>query len=298
MPELPEVEVVRRGLEEHVRGRRLDAVEVLHPRAVRHSEGGPAQVEGMLTGTTISDVRRRGKFLWLDCAAAAESGAGDPVLPVIVHLGMSGQMLVKDGGAHGGEHPHLRIRARMDNGNELWFVDQRTFGYWRPSEYDPRADSRLPSHMAHIAQDLLDPTLDLAQVARALKSRDVGIKRLLLDQGIVSGIGNIYADEMLWAARIHPETSAQAIGLPRLRELLEHGQQVMRRALEQGGTSFDALYVNVNGQSGYFDVSLHAYGRGGTPCDRCGAVMRRIQFMNRSSTVCPNCQKKRYRRHK
>lgn len=285
MPELPEVEVVRRGLATHITGARIEAIQVFHPRAVRNTPGGPAQVEAMLDGATVQAVRRRGKFMWLELGHGADQPAE---LPVIVHLGMSGQMLIKDPGTP--QHKHLRIWAKLSSGQELWFVDQRTFGYWEPADFGPDG---LPAAIAHIAPDLLDPTLDLRGLARTIKARNTPIKRVLMDQHVVSGIGNIYADEMLWEARIHPLIPAKRMSLGRVEKLLEVGREVMRRALAQGGTSFDALYVNVNGESGYFDVSLNAYGRTGKPCPRCGEPIARLVDVGRSGHFCRRCQRRR-----
>ncbi|MDO5075852.1 bifunctional DNA-formamidopyrimidine glycosylase/DNA-(apurinic or apyrimidinic site) lyase [Corynebacterium sp.] len=276
MPELPEVEVVRRGLDQHVRGRTIVAAEALHPRAVRHNPD-----LSHVWGRRIDAVERRGKFLWL-CL--------DDGTALLVHLGMSGQMLIKDRGTE--PHKHLRARAVLDDDHELWFVDQRTFGYWWAVTMEPSHGVMVPAPAAHIARDLLDPDLDLEALAGVIKSKRTEIKRILLAQEIVSGIGNIYADEMLWAARIHGRQLAHRLRLERIVELLGHGQSVMRRALAQGGTSFDALYVNVNGESGYFDVSLHAYGQHGKPCSRCGTEIQREEFANRGSHFCPQCQRR------
>ena len=219
------------------------------------------------------------------------AGLGDEVL--LVHLGMSGQMLMK--GPEEATHRHLRARVHLDDGNQLWFVDQRTFGYWSVVPLIdapvPSAHQRIPASIAHIAPDLLDPTLDLSDLARAVKQKDTELKRVLLDQRVVSGIGNIYADEMLWQAGLHGRQRASKIATSRLVSLLEAGQSVMEHALLQGGTSFDDLYVNVNGESGYFDVSLNAYGQQGKPCPRCGDAIVREEFMNRGSHFCPTCQK-------
>ncbi|KQB85290.1 bifunctional DNA-formamidopyrimidine glycosylase/DNA-(apurinic or apyrimidinic site) lyase [Corynebacterium oculi] len=286
MPELPEVEVVRRGLADHAVGRRLHRVQVSHPRAARNQSGGGAALEELLEGATLTGAHRRGKFLWLST---------DRPERLLVHLGMSGQMLIKD---HQEPHPHLRASAFLSpvlgaehtQGTWLHFIDQRTFGYWHATPGDAQG---VPLPVAHIAQDLLDPALDIAALARRIKARPTEIKRVLLNQEVVSGIGNIYADEMLWEARLHGRQRASRVSLARLEELLWAGRGVMERALEQGGTSFDSLYVNVNGESGYFDLSLHAYGRHGQPCPRCGTEIRREAFMNRSSHFCPRCQRPR-----
>ncbi|MDQ2586237.1 bifunctional DNA-formamidopyrimidine glycosylase/DNA-(apurinic or apyrimidinic site) lyase [Saccharothrix yanglingensis] len=280
MPELPEVEVVRRGLHEHVAGRTVAAVEVLHPRAIRRHLPGAADFAVRLTGQTLEAARRRGKYLWLDLSG------GDAML---AHLGMSGQMLVQPVGAP--DEKHLRVRVRFDDdGPELRFVDQRTFGGLALAEVVEVDGARLPRPVAHIARDPMDPAFDPTAAVAALRGRRTGVKRALLDQTLVSGVGNIYADEALWRAKLHGERPTDRLSRPKAAELIAHAAQVMREALGQGGTSFDALYVNVNGQSGYFDRSLAVYGREDEPCRRCGTAVRREPFMNRSSYSCPRCQ--------
>jgi formamidopyrimidine-DNA glycosylase len=277
MPELPEVEVVRRGLEAHVTGRSISAVRVNHPRAVRRHEAGPADLTARLLGTEIVGTGRRGKFLWL---VLAEGQA------LVVHLGMSGQMLL--GPVTRTEH--LRIAALLDDGTELSFVDQRTFGGWMLADLVTVDGTDVPEPVAHIGRDPLDPLFDRDAVVKVLRRKHSEIKRQLLDQTVVSGIGNIYADEALWRSKVNGARLADTLTKPRLAAILDHATDVMRDALGQGGTSFDSLYVNVNGESGYFERSLDAYGREGEPCKRCGAVMRREKFMNRSSFYCPKCQ--------
>lgn len=286
MPELPEVEVVRRGLEDHMVGHTIVSATVLHPRAVRNQLGGGPEIEANIAGLRVSAAKRRGKFLWLELIDAP-SGETRPDLGLLVHLGMSGQMLIKEPDAP--ISPHLRAKVELDNGDEVWFVDQRTFGYWWLGDL---VDG-VPERVSHIATDVLDESADFSAIARNLKSRKSEIKRLLLNQEIVSGIGNIYADEMLWQAKIHPLQRADRLSLARLEELLQAGKDVMTKALAQGGTSFDALYVNVNGNSGYFALSLNAYAQTGEPCGRCGTLIIRESFMNRGSHYCPNCQKRR-----
>lgn len=282
MPELPEVEVVRRGLERWVAGRVVSSVTVMHPRAVRRHDAGPADFERRLTGRRVAAVSRRGKYLWFRL---------DDDHAVVGHLGMSGQLLMQPADAI--DEKHLRVRVTFaGEGRELRFVDQRTFGGMAlTTMVDDDADGRLPSPVAHIARDLLDPQLDEDRVVRTIRGRRSEIKRVLLDQQVASGIGNIYADEALWRVHLHGERSAHNLRAADTRSLLEAARNVMGEALEQGGTSFDALYVNVNGESGYFDRRLEAYGREGEPCSRCGSVMRRSAFMNRSSFWCPNCQR-------
>jgi formamidopyrimidine-DNA glycosylase len=278
MPELPEVEVVRRGLQAQVVGRTIAAVRVHHPRAVRRHEAGPADLTARLLGARITDSGRRGKYLWLTL------DGGDCAL--VVHLGMSGQMLL-------GAVPntgHLRVAAVFDDGTTLSFVDQRTFGGWLLAELVVVDGSTVPVPVAHLARDPLDPAFDVEAVVNVLRRRHSEIKRQLLDQTVVSGIGNIYADEALWRAKVNGARRADALTRRQATAVLDAAAEVMRDALAQGGTSFDSLYVNVNGQSGYFDRSLDAYGRDGKPCRRCGAVIRREKFMNRSSFYCPRCQ--------
>lgn len=294
MPELPEVEVVRRGLAQYLPGRRITEVGVAHPRAVRTMAGGADELQARITGRDISAVRRRGKFAWLELSDPPQPGDDS----LLIHLGMSGQMLVRteldeqhtDLHSDPSASKHVRAWLRLDDDLRVDFVDQRTFGLWAAAELTPAAGMLVPQPVAHIAADLLEEDLDLGAVARRLARSHSEIKRVILNQNLISGVGNIYADEMLWAARIHPRRSADELSEAKLVELLECGQQVMRDALAQGGTSFDALYVNVNGQSGYFDRSLAAYGQTGRPCRRCGTLIIREKFTNRSSHLCPVCQ--------
>ena len=278
MPELPEVEVVRRGLQAHVVGRTITAVRVHHPRAVRRHEAGPADLTARLLDARITGTDRRGKYLWLTL--------DDGDFALVVHLGMSGQMLLGTVPNAG----HLRIAAVLDDGTTLSFVDQRTFGGWLLADLVNVDGSVVPAPVAHLARDPLDPRFDIDSVVNVLLRKHSEIKRQLLDQTVVSGIGNIYADEALWRAKVNGARIADTLTRSKLTAVLASAAEVMRDALAQGGTSFDSLYVNVNGQSGYFDRSLNVYGREGKPCRRCGAVVRREKFMNRSSYYCPRCQ--------
>ena len=278
MPELPEVEVVRAGLQRHVVGASITEVDVLHPRPVRRHPTGPTGFVAELRGRTITAARRRGKYLWLPL---------DDGNAILGHLGMSGQLLVQPPAAPA--ERHLRVRFGLDGADddrELRFVDQRMFGGLAVSA----GGAELPPEIAHIARDPVDPEFDAEAFVRRVRRSSSGIKRLLLDQTVISGVGNIYADEALWRARLHGERPGNRLSGPALRELLGRVRDVMGDALAQGGTSFDALYVNVNGESGYFDRSLNAYGREDEPCRRCGTPMRRVSFMNRSSYFCPVCQ--------
>ncbi|WP_433391257.1 bifunctional DNA-formamidopyrimidine glycosylase/DNA-(apurinic or apyrimidinic site) lyase [Micromonospora sp. KLBMP9576] len=276
MPELPEVETVRQGLARWVTGRRISSVEVRHPRAVRRHTPGGGHFADVLADRTVLDVRRRGKYLWLPL------DSGDAV---IGHLGMSGQLLVQPADAP--DETHLRVRFRFtDDGPELRFVDQRTFGGLSVSA----GGAELPAEIAHIARDPMDPQFSDAAFVAALRRRRTEVKRALLDQTLISGVGNIYADEALWRARLHGARPTDALTAPAALRLLGHVRDVLGEAIRSGGTSFDALYVNVNGESGYFDRALNVYGREGLPCARCGAPVRREAFMNRSSYSCPRCQ--------
>jgi formamidopyrimidine-DNA glycosylase len=275
LPELPEVETVRDGLQRHVSGRTIADVRVLHPRAARRHLAGPEDLAAVLRGATVGMVRRRGKYLWLPVEDDA----------LIAHLGMSGQLVIGDPGRP--LAPHVRARFTFtDSGPDLRFVDQRTFGHLT---FAP-GGAVLPPVIAHIAPDPLEDAFDAGRFAARLRMRKTGIKRALLDQSLISGVGNIYADESLWRARLHWARATDRLRPSDVTRLLAAIRAVFAEAIAAGGTSFDSLYVQVNGQSGYFDRSLAVYGREGEPCPRCGAPVRRDKFMNRSSFSCPACQ--------
>ncbi|MPZ65097.1 MAG: bifunctional DNA-formamidopyrimidine glycosylase/DNA-(apurinic or apyrimidinic site) lyase [Pseudonocardiaceae bacterium] len=290
MPELPEVEVVRAGLAAHVTGRTVSTVEVRHPRAIRRHIAGERDFAGRLAGRVLAAARRRGKYLWLELDGCA------PAEAVLSHLGMSGQLRIQPPDAP--DESHLRVRLRFaDAASELRFVDQRTFGGLSVEDLVPVDGALLPRPVAHIARDPLDPLFDVEAVVTAMRVRRTGLKRALLDQTLVSGIGNIYADEALWRARLHWARPTAELRRSQARAVLTAAAEVMAEALAAGGTSFDALYVNINGRSGYFDRSLAVYGRDGLPCPRCGAAVRRDSFTNRSSYTCPRCQPRPRRPH-
>ena len=338
MPELPEVETVRAGIERHVVGRAVATAQVLNPRAVRRDLAGPEGFAAAMAGRTFLRAERRGKYLWfaLDDRAAARPMAesaivsgtqpsgifrGDTPLPggnppgppspyppteaLLAHLGMSGQLLVGDPDRP--LSPHVRARFTFtDGGPDLRFTDQRTFGHLMMvpfaiahTSHDDHADTAVaagparlvPVPIAHIAPDPLEAAFDPDDFTARLRRKKTQVKRALLDQSLVSGIGNIYADEALWRARLHWAQPTDTLRKAEVSRLLEAVREVLTEALKAGGTSFDALYVNVNGESGYFDRSLNAYGREGEPCTRCAAPIRRDAFMNRSSYSCPRCQK-------
>jgi formamidopyrimidine-DNA glycosylase len=285
MPELPEVEVVRRGLASHVLGHRVEVAEVLHPRTARRQPGGAQEFRDLLAGRTFVSTGRRGKFLWV--------GTDDPEVVLLAHLGMSGQFRVDHPvpAEPGRAHRHARALLGL-GGRSAWFLDQRTFGWLAavPMARDPRGVA-VPRLVEAIAPDPTEPGFDATAVARALRTHRVEVKRLLLDQSLVSGIGNIYADEALWRAGVHPSRRADRLSVATLARVLAAAAEVMAEALAQGGTSFDSLYVNVNGESGYFGRGLEVYGRTGRPCSRCGTPIVRTRFTNRSSHLCPRCQR-------
>ena len=274
MPELPEVEVVRLGLASHVVGRTIVKATVHDVRSVRRHLAGPTDFTDALASRAVTGVARRGKYLWLQL--------GDDA--VLCHLGMSGQMLMQRPDAPA--EKHLRITLDLDDGMQVRFVDQRIFGGMM---FSP-GGAELPAEIAHIARDPLDPLFDADEFRVRLKKRQTGVKRAILDQGLISGVGNIYADEALWRSKLHYARDTRHLRSAEVTTLLANVIEVMTSALGQGGTSFDALYVNVNGESGYFDRSLNAYGQEGLPCARCGTPIRRDAFMNRSSYWCPVCQ--------
>ncbi|GAA0992697.1 bifunctional DNA-formamidopyrimidine glycosylase/DNA-(apurinic or apyrimidinic site) lyase [Acrocarpospora macrocephala] len=282
MPELPEVEVVRRGLETWVAGREIAAAEVLHPRAVRRNTGTLAD---LLVGRTVVSAERRGKYLWLPLREG-DSPVEDALM---AHLGMSGQLLMVE--PKEPPEKHLRVRIGFtDDGPELRFVDQRTFGHLLVSPLAVRPSRDVPEPIAHIAPDPFEEAFDDAEFTIRIRRRQTGVKRALLDQSLISGVGNIYADEALWRAKLHWARPTETLTGKKVAELLTAARGVMTEALGEGGTSFDRLYVNVNGESGYFDRSLAVYGRRDEPCPRCGTPIRRDAFMNRSSYSCPKCQ--------
>jgi formamidopyrimidine-DNA glycosylase len=277
MPELPEVETVRRGLERWAVGRKIADVEIHGPRTVRRHPAGPADFRARLRGRRIEAACRRGKYLWLRL---------DDGTALLAHLGMSGQFLAVPASAE--DPKHLRARFRFaDDGPELRFVDQRTFGGLGLDD----GPGDVPASVVHIALDPLDPAFDDLAFADRMRARRTGLKRALLDQTLISGVGNIYADESLWRARMHYARGTDTLRRSEALRLLGDVRGVLEAAIAAGGTSFDALYVGVNGESGYFDRSLEVYGREGEPCSRCGALIRREPFMNRSSYRCPRCQR-------
>ena len=289
MPELPEVEVVRAGLAPAVIGASVASVAVFDERSLRRHDGPAEDFVDRLTGATFVGASRRGKFLWLPISGSDEA--------LVVHLGMSGQVLLREPDV---DDARTRIRLELVHSarglTRLNFVDQRIFGSMTIDRLIPTGDhpqERVPTQVAHIARDPLDPLFDDAAFLTRLAGKHTTIKRAMLDQTLISGIGNIYADEALWAAKVHYDQPTATLSRPRAKLLLAEVRHVLDKALAEGGTSFDAQYKNVNGQSGYFEHSLNAYGRQGEPCPRCGRPIVREQFMNRGSHFCAFCQRVR-----
>jgi formamidopyrimidine-DNA glycosylase len=202
---------------------------------------------------------------------------------------MSGQFLI-----HQKDRPkatHVRAQFTLSKPlrtQELVFNDQRTFGWLSIEE----TTNNIPASAQHIAPDPFDPLFDKAMAINNYRKRNIKIKTALLNQEIMSGVGNIYADETLWRAKIHPEISTADLSAKKLSTIIDYATEVMQEAINQGGTSFDDLYINVNGESGFFEQSLAAYGQEDEPCPRCGTPIKRITFGQRSSHFCPRCQKR------
>ena len=277
MPELPEVETVRSGLEKYVVGKRISAVQTFHARTVKPGSIAPLS---SAVGSKIQAVKRRGKFLWLEL---------DRNFTLVAHLGMSGQLLVQPSTAPIQAHMRARMSllSRLGRGrDEIRFIDQRTFG-WLSLEEQNRG---IPRCVEHIAYDPFEAEFDINQVVAKIKSKKCAIKPAILNQEVLSGIGNIYADEALWRAKIHPEVICEDLSEAEIKKVITSAISVMKSAIKAGGTSFDQQYKNVNGESGYFSRSLKVYGREGEKCSRCGSTIHRIAFANRSSHFCPRCQ--------
>ncbi len=313
MPELPEVEVVRAGLEPAITGATVTGVEVLDERSLRRHDGPAEDFIQRLTGARFAVPERRGKFLWIPVVEPVEasraqvstsSTGGVTSEALVVHLGMSGQVLLRERAAPRDRLTRVVLEVEHPDQGPLRvdFVDQRIFGSMALDQLVPTTDGRrgdpqqrVPSQVAHIARDPLDPRFDDRAFLRTLARKQTTIKRALLDQTLISGIGNIYADEALWAARVHYDQPTATLSRPRATTLLAEVRLVLGKALAEGGTSFDAQYVNVNGASGYFSHSLNAYGQQGEPCPRCGRTIVRESFMNRGSHFCAFCQRIRAR---
>lgn len=277
MPELPEVETVRSGLEKYVVGKRISTAQAFHPRTVKPGSIAPLAAA---VGSKIKAVKRRGKFLWLEL---------DREFTLVAHLGMSGQLLVQPATAP--VQTHMRARMSLSSGldkgrDEIRFIDQRTFGWLSIEEQN----NGVPRCVEHIAFDPFETEFEIKHVVAKIKSKKCAIKPAILNQEVISGVGNIYADEALWRAKIHPEVICEDLSEAEIKKVITSAISVMKLAIKAGGTSFDQQYKNVNGESGYFSRSLKVYGREGEKCSRCGSTIHRIAFANRSSHFCPRCQ--------
>ena len=276
MPELPEVETVRRGLQHLITGYRIVQAEDLHPRALKAESIAPLST---LNGARITGTGRRGKFLWITL---------DRPFVLVAHLGMSGQFLIQQKDRPSPKHIRAQFALKRSLRKlDLVFNDQRTFGWLSVEELV----NEVPTSATHIAYDPFDPHFDYQATITKMAKRNIRIKTALLNQEIMSGVGNIYADEALWRAKVHPESLTSELTNKKIASVIDAATEVMREAIAKGGTSFDDLYIDVNGESGYFENELNAYGREGERCYRCDLEMVREAFSNnRSSTICPNCQ--------
>jgi len=314
VPELPEVETVRAGLAPALTNAVVTDIDVLDARSFKRHIGGVEDFKATMIGSKILAVVRRGKFLWMPLELPSARG-GDYKLAMVGHLGMSGQMLLRTPGFTEDKLTRVVIHARAEDGQmvEMRFVDQRLFGSLAIDELVATKDGLpggfsnglgtdssgqqtwwrdlIPASAAHITRDPLDVDFDERAVLEKFKKKNSGIKRVLLDQQTLSGIGNIYADESLWRSKLHYDQPAASLSAAKAKELLEHVREILAKAVAEGGTSFDEQYKNVNGESGYFAVSLNAYGMTGLPCKRCGTQIKRDNWMNRGSHFCPRCQK-------
>jgi formamidopyrimidine-DNA glycosylase len=274
MPELPEVEVLRRSLEPHLVGDRIERVEVTN-RDLRETVDSRA-LSRRAAGRSVDTLRRRGKYLLIDL----EGGQ-----TVVVHLGMSGRLTLAPGGTAAELHEHVVFHLR--SGRRLRLRDPRRFGLVFAL---PTADLPGDPHFAHLGAEPLEPRFDGALLARAAVGRRGPVKPFLMDATVVVGLGNIYATEALFRAGVHPARSVGRISRRRWDRLAESGIAVLRQAITEGGTTLND-FADGEGKSGYFQVLLGVYGRAGEPCVECGAPVRRIVQAGRSTFYCPRCQR-------
>ncbi|GAA4894488.1 bifunctional DNA-formamidopyrimidine glycosylase/DNA-(apurinic or apyrimidinic site) lyase [Ferrimonas pelagia] len=270
MPELPEVEVTCRGIAPHLVGHQVLAVRVRNPN-LRWPVSPQIQ---QLVGQTIRAVTRRAKYLLLDTEAGV----------LILHLGMSGNLRVLHDPPAPAKHDHLELE--LDSGAVLRLNDPRRFGaaiWWQlPLDAQPL--------LAHLGPEPLTLGFNAEAFQARLKGKTTAIKTALMDNKIVVGVGNIYANEALFAARIHPKTAAGALSRTRLERLVQEVKQVLSRAIEQGGTTLKD-FTQADGKPGYFVQQLHVYGRGGEPCVACGQALTEIKLGQRATVFCRRCQK-------
>lgn len=281
MPELPEVETIRHGLEKQALNHRIQEVLGTGSRLVRNNPQGMADLHAHLEGAQITAVSRRGKFMWMELEESD--------FALVIHLGMSGQVRVRRR-APKERIAHEHVRLLLDNGTVVSFVDPRTFGHLTISQLHEDATGRLvPKIMRAVAPDPFED-VPMEVFTNALAKTRRHVKTALLDQSVVSGIGNIYADEALFRARFHGTVRGVDLEEESAAALIDAARLVMGRALRAGGTSFDALYVDTEGNPGYFERSLRVYGRVGRPCRDCGTLIEREVLGGRSHFFCPRCQ--------
>jgi formamidopyrimidine-DNA glycosylase len=278
MPELPEVETVRRGLQQHLVGRRIESVEVGRERSVRRTSR-EAVIAG-LTDTVVLGADRRGKYLLLPL------DSGDTAM---LHLRMSGQVLLAAAGAPRPAHTHVVLH--LDDGHEAWFVDPRTFG--EVVVFDPdHVEVEVPE-LARLGVDPIAEPFDAATLRGAFGVTARALKPLLLDQHVVAGIGNIYADEILHRARLRPDRPASSLDRRRLATLQRSIVDVLTEAIDAGGSTLgDAQYVDLMGEGGSYQDDHRVYGRGGERCLTCGrGWIRRSVTGGRGTHWCSVCQR-------
>jgi formamidopyrimidine-DNA glycosylase len=283
MPELPEVETVARDLRPKLVGATIVGARTNWVRTLRSQD--PVAFADGVTGRTVEAVGRRAKLVVVDLTGGAA---------LTIHLKMTGQIFVVP--ADWPEDAYIRLVLELEDGREVRFRDIRKFGKIGLYSRDPVSGELVEeiggrAVFAAIGPEPLDPDFTLRDFRKLIRRRKGRLKPLLTDQSFLAGVGNIYADEALWRARLHYARPTETLPRRAAVNLLDQAAAVMRDALGEGGTSFDSLYVNVNGTSGYFDRSLQAYGQEGKPCARCGTPIRREPFMNRSSYRCPRCQR-------
>ncbi len=274
MPELPEVEVLRRSLEPRLEHRRIARVEVRAP-ALREPLD-PRKLRRLAEGRAVVGLRRRGKYLLIDLEGSST---------IVIHLGMSGRLTLASPAIEPAPHEHLAFH--LDSGERLRLVDPRRFGV---AFALPSGELGTDSHFVHLGVEPLGPEWSGEYLRRTARGRRVGVKSFLMDGRVVVGVGNIYACESLWQARVHPRRSVARVSRPTWDRLVGAVRAVLRSAIDQGGTTLND-FADGEGNAGYFQVSLAVYGREGEPCPRCRRPLRRFVQTGRSTFYCPGCQR-------
>jgi formamidopyrimidine-DNA glycosylase len=275
VPELPEVETVRRQLVPHLTGRTIVRARIDDSRLVRPEP--PDAVTARLTGARVTGLGRRGKHLLI----GLEDGG-----TLAVHLRMTGKFLV---GAVPADPPHLRAVLELDDGALVSYADQRRFGTWRVLEGEPELQEFLAERLG---VEPLDEDFDGRTLARLFAGRKASVKAMLLDQRLIAGVGNIYADESLWAAKIHPETAAGLVSRPKLDRLAAAIREVLEAALVAQGSTL-RNFQSPDGGYGSMQDGFKVFDRTGEPCVRCGTPIVKLRVAGRGTHVCPRCQRRR-----